>query len=1325
MGTYSGYITNGSFGVQLTKALQNPVTVTSTGTISGTTEAIYGSNITAWRIFNHGKVTGGNYSVTLAGAGTVTNYGTVSATAVAGVGVAFKEGGTVVNKSGAAILALEGEAAGVVISGATGTVSNDGTIQGNQAGVILGSGGAVENAKSSLIEGGNYSVTLSGAGTVTNYGTISATAATGLGVGLTLGGSVVNKSGASITGGGGVYISGGTGTVSNDGKVQAVNIGIILGSGGRIGNGASGLIKGGNGGIYLDGGLGTVENYGTITGFRPVWSFGTATGPVTVTNGNSGSTTALISGVAGGVLGEAGGAVTNFGTISATGGPGVGLYGTGNAVTSYGAIEALSGERGVYLSSGGSVTNGGGGFTKALIRGGSGIGINGSPGTVANFGTIEGTGTASPGYGVSLLYGGNLVNGSTAATAASIAGYIGAAFSALAEASSVANYGTISGTVYGVYLDSGGSVKNGASGATAALIEASTGVAIWIARDPGTATNYGTIKGGIGIDLGLAGSSTLINHGTIIGTGGEAALFGGSNDRLVVTPGAIFTGTVNGGGGTALELAKGAGTGTLSGLGTNFLNFGPLIFDSSAAWTVTFTSLTGFTGTISGFVKGDILDLIDTAATSNTYSSGKLTVLDGSTTVVTFNFLGTYTSSEFVLSSDDHSGTDITIGATAAPFGLALAAGSDSGVKGDDITNVTKPVITGDGVAGDTVTLYDGTKAIGTAVVVAGGTWSVTATSALAAGAHALTATESNAVSGTSAASAALKLTIKTSAPAPSGLSFAVAADKGTSGDTFTVAGKGEVKDTVTLYDGTTAIGSAIVAASGAWSITTASPLKIGAHSLSVHEVDIAANTSPLSPAQSVTIDSATPYNDVVFVGNPGPDNFTGGAGNDIFEFSAANLASTDSIKGGAGSNELLMTTAGTVSAGGVSAVETYQLANGAANSLTLSNANFGGVTSDLITVDGGANGNTVNASALSAANHVFIHGNAGADVLKGGAGNDTFELTPATLATATITGGGGNDTLIVNGAGTVAIGGVSGVGTIDLGNGASNMLALTNGNFAGLTGGTITVDGGNDGNTVNASALTGANRIIAVGGAGKDVFTGGAGNDIFKFSVANLTAADTVNGGGGSNELLMTTTGTVAAAGVAAVQTIVLANGGANTLTLTSANFTPGEGITIFDGNKGNTVSAASLLGGQGHIIVHAGAGADTLTGGGGNDTFYAGGDTTMTGGAGTNVFAFSAAGNNMIKDFAVSATNEIAFSNGGFALGQSGATSTPKALPAGLFVADSTGTFTAATQRLAYGTSNGDLYYSASGTTATEHLVTTLTGHPTIAASHLFFIT
>jgi ELWxxDGT repeat protein len=104
-----------------------------------------------------------------------------------------------------------------------------------------------------------------------------------------------------------------------------------------------------------------------------------------------------------------------------------------------------------------------------------------------------------------------------------------------------------------------------------------------------------------------------------------------------------------------------------------------------------------------------------------------------------------------------------------APTGLALASASDSGVKGDLVTRVTRPVITGKGEAADKLTLLDGAKAIGTGTVGAKGTWSVTPAKALSAGVHTLTATESG-KTGVSAKSAALKLTIKVSAPVPSGL---------------------------------------------------------------------------------------------------------------------------------------------------------------------------------------------------------------------------------------------------------------------------------------------------------------------------------------------------------------------------------------------------------------------------------------------------------------------------------------------------------------------------------------------------------------------------
>jgi uncharacterized protein (DUF427 family) len=90
---------------------------------------------------------------------------------------------------------------------------------------------------------------------------------------------------------------------------------------------------------------------------------------------------------------------------------------------------------------------------------------------------------------------------------------------------------------------------------------------------------------------------------------------------------------------------------------------------------------------------------------------------------------------------------------------LALAPSSDSGVQGDDVTDVTTPTITGTGGVGDTVDLYDGTTLVGTGTVGGAGTWGI-ATSALALGANVLTATETDLAGDVSAASTALSLSI-------------------------------------------------------------------------------------------------------------------------------------------------------------------------------------------------------------------------------------------------------------------------------------------------------------------------------------------------------------------------------------------------------------------------------------------------------------------------------------------------------------------------------------------------------------------------------------
>ena len=133
------------------------------------------------------------------------------------------------------------------------------------------------------------------------------------------------------------------------------------------------------------------------------------------------------------------------------------------------------------------------------------------------------------------------------------------------------------------------------------------------------------------------------------------------------------------------------------------------------------------------------------------------------------------------------------------------------------------------------------------------GAWSYT-TAALANGAHSLTATATDAAGNTGAASAALSVTIDTTAPvAPTIASFST--DSGTVGDgitndnTLTLTGTAEANATVKVFDGATLLGSAVANGSGAWSYTTAA-LANGAHSLTATATDAAGNTGVASSAR-------------------------------------------------------------------------------------------------------------------------------------------------------------------------------------------------------------------------------------------------------------------------------------------------------------------------------------------------------------------------------------------------------------------------------------------------------------------------------------------
>jgi hypothetical protein len=171
-------------------------------------------------------------------------------------------------------------------------------------------------------------------------------------------------------------------------------------------------------------------------------------------------------------------------------------------------------------------------------------------------------------------------------------GSIGGSGLFAADYLTLTNLGAIDGTeTYGVDLSAGGDVTNGSASETTALIEGVTSAIF----DATSVTNYGTIEatGAAGIGIVLDGAGTVTNFGTIIGTG-EAVDFGSSSDVLVAEAGSHFVGMIRGGDGE-LEIDSGGGvltglgsTGTFSGSASGtFSGFGSYVLAGAGEWTIT------------------------------------------------------------------------------------------------------------------------------------------------------------------------------------------------------------------------------------------------------------------------------------------------------------------------------------------------------------------------------------------------------------------------------------------------------------------------------------------------------------------------------------------------------------------------------------------------------------------------------------------------------------------------------------------------------------------------------------------------------------------
>lgn len=527
-------------------------TIVNAGILSGSSGA--GANLRAGGTVTNqagGTINGYRGVAIGTGAGVVTNAGTILSTGVGAdaTGIYMYDGGTVTNQASGLISGRSG----VVLLGTANAVSNAGRILATGTGTLVTgvyvTGGTVTNQASATIAG---QVAVGGGGvptTVVNAGTVSGTGSDGVGVSLRQGGAVTNQAGGVITASRAVTITGAAGVVVNDGLIAGnltatLGIGVYLGQGGSVTNSATGTIQGLIG-IEALNAAATVVNAGTVTG-------GAAGAGVHL--GAGGTLTNEATGLVTVVDANAGASIINAGRLFGVAGP---FFGS----ASY--------SNGVDLDGGGLITN----LASGVIKGWAGIVATNGDATISNVGTVIGDGSGFRANGIDLS-GGHVTN----QVGGHILGYSGVVVRE--NAGTIVNAGSIrvnDPTGDGVGLRAGGLVVN----QSGARIDAGYGVRIG----------------------GQAG--TLVNAGTIIGWSGTAvALAAGFSHHVTLAPGSVFDGIVDGGNelgsspASTLHLDSAASAGTITALGTQFINFAQTTITAGAQWVMTGVNQVGAAGTI-------------------------------------------------------------------------------------------------------------------------------------------------------------------------------------------------------------------------------------------------------------------------------------------------------------------------------------------------------------------------------------------------------------------------------------------------------------------------------------------------------------------------------------------------------------------------------------------------------------------------------------------------------------------------------------------------------------------------------------------------------
>jgi Ca2+-binding RTX toxin-like protein len=604
-----------------------------------------------------------------------------------------------------------------------------------------------------------------------------------------------------------------------------------------------------------------------------------------------------------------------------------------------------------------------------------------------------------------------------------------------------------------------------------------------------------------------------------------------------------------------------------------------LLHDNGATLTDKITNdptLTGF-----GFARSAVFAAIDGAA--------PVRLVDAAGLPVTANGLGAWTGtfakgtlldgkhSIQVSETDGKTGrtdvvtTDFTLDTVPLPVTVLLS--NDTGISKTD--NITQdPALTGISDPNSPVIIVIDPPAVipagaapaGVTVTTnAAGKWSYAPTG-LKDGTHTVNVTGPTDLAGNTG-TASLKFTLDTTAPVAPVVTGFTYVSTATALTSYKLLGTAEGGSTVTVSNGgPKALGTATAALDGTWSLAVTPAATTNFSTLlTATATDAAGNTGTggtggtagvaVGTANSNTLPGPSGTGANLLLGLGSNDVLTGGSGNDILDGGTGN----DNMIGGAGDDTYVVDAAGdnvTEAVGGgtdtvLASIGTYKLTDNVENLTYTGAGNFSGT------------------------------GNALANVITGGAGNDTLN-DGGGAGVDKLVGGAGNDTYVVSVAGDIIIEDAGG-GTDKVSTTLTSYTLGANLENLDYTGAAAFTGTGNElANNINGGA--GADTLdggVNAKGAGVDTLVGGAGNDTYL--VRNVGDVVTEAGGGGTDTVQ------------SFLDTYTLAANVENLTYAGTGNFT----------GTGNNLSN-TITGGKGNDTLDGGPGGnDTLIGGAGNDTY------------------------------------------------------------------------------------------------------------------------